>query len=270
MKLANISLCLILLLSVGVSTLADDSTATSPAPDAEKIVVVTSTNAKEVREYKVSSSIKGKLPVPDLKEPLDLDAAVSYKIRHKYSVRDDDGLLALEISMLEGEINTQGEKLSMSPNLYPKLTVLLDQNWRFDGYFGASKEQLTRSLPGFSYSNLIVLFYLYDGDKPHVIGDKWESNVKLPGYGTYKFVTTLKGIEEIDGMKAATVHQDITWIITDADEKQIAAASAAADSSFAIADGKLIKSHIECRVAPVKQEDSANSVNSKIDILLAK
>lgn len=271
MKFAKFALCQILLLSVGVSTFAADSTAPVPSSDTEKVVVTTSINAKEVREYKVAASIKGKMLLPDLKDPLDLDVAVSYKIRHKYSTRDNDGLLPLEISMLEGEITTQGEKLSMSSNLYPKLTVLSDRNWRFDGLFGVSKEQHARGLPGFSYNNLIILFYLYDGEQPHIVGDKWESNIKLPGYGdAYKFTTTLKCIEEIDGMQAASVHQDITWKIMGADDKQLATANATADSSFAIANGKLIKSHIECQVVPVKQEDSANTVNTKIDILLAK
>lgn len=282
MKYIKLALCLMFIFVAGTFAFASDEAAPPAGSDTDKIVVKTSVNAKEMREYKVESTIKGKAPMPDLTEPFNLDVSVLYKLRHSYSNRDSDGLLPLSISMVEGQIASQGEKLSLSSNMYPKIAVLLDRNWRFEGFFGATKEQLSKSIPGINYSNLIILFYLHDGDQPHAVGDKWESKVKLPGYGdTYNFITMITSIDEVDGVKVAKVHQDISWIVNGADEKQLATATAVADSSFAVINGKLIKSHVECQVAfdsinskentaPAQQEASKCSINIKTDISLAK
>jgi len=226
----------------------------------------------EMRDYKVEAAVKGKILMPDSTALTDVDIAVSYKIRHKYTRREGDGLLPLEISLVEGQITTGGQKLAITPMLYPKLTVLLDKQWHISDIFGPSDSQLAQSLPGINYNNLIMLFYVPDIEKPHAIGDKWESTVKLPSYGeTYGFVNTLKSIDTIDGIKAATIHQELTRL-PKPDEKETSTMKAVVDSSFALDSGKLLKSHIESKIKFAgKNKDEADPyTNSTIDISLAK
>lgn len=234
--------------------------------DSNQVVVNTSVQPHEVRDYKVTAVVKGKLPL-ESGQPTDIDAVFSYKIRHRYSRREGDGLLPLEISLLQGEVTAQEQKLALSPDLYPKLTLLIDKSWKITDIFGLPDPQLMRMLPGINYSNLIILFYLPGGNVPRPVGSVWEAMVTLPSLGhTYKFVNTLKDVQTVGNVKAAVVKQEITRVPS-ADESAPITMKASAESVFSLADGKLLKSHVECEVAG-KQGTTQSAANIKIDVEL--
>lgn len=292
MRRCAVALTLLALLAVtGIGAMASDATqpstdATSevtrpetptvPSVDEVQMVTVKNTVApREVREYNVSAVVTGRMLEPGTNQPMDLDTSFAYKIRHRYLVRDTDGLLPLEISVIQGEITSKGQKLTIAPSIYPKLTALLDRSWRVDSIFGISRERLTRSSPGINYGNMIILFYLAGGDEPHTVGSKWNSKIKLPGYGeTYDVTTTLTAVEKIGDAKVATVRQEMAWNVVGLDDKTIATATATVDSSFALENGRLMKSHVECCVVSkaandAKEDAGKNTANIRIDISLA-
>ena len=102
---------------------------------------------REIRDYKVDVGIKGTMPRPDTGESMDVDTSMSFKIRHRYIKRDRDGLLPMEVTMLEGVVTLDGQKITITPSIYPKFTVLLDKNFRIDDVFGYS-ECTPNALPG--------------------------------------------------------------------------------------------------------------------------
>lgn len=251
---------MLVMLVLGQSVYADVTTS-------DQVVVNTSVQPHEVRDYKVTAVVKGKLPL-ESGSPTDIDATFSYKIRHRYLRREGDGLLPLEISLLQGEVIAQEQKLSLAPDLYPKLTLLIDKDWKITDIFGLPDPQLMRMLPGINYSNLIILFYLSGGNVPRSIGSVWEAMVMLPSLGhTYKFVNTLKDVQTIGNIKAAMVKQEITRVPS-ADESAPMSMKASAESVFSLAEGKLLKSHVECEVAG-KQDATQFAANIKIDVELS-
>ncbi len=234
---------------------------------ADQVVVNTSAQPYEVRDYKVTAVVKGKLPL-ESGLPTDIDATFSYKIRHRYLRREGDGLLPLEISLLQGEVSAQEQKLALSPDLYPKLTLLIDKNWKITDIFGLPDTQLIRMLPGINYSNLIILFYLSGGNVPRSVGSVWEAMVTLPSLGhTYKFVNTLKGVQSIGNTKAAVIKQEIIRVPS-ADESAPTAMKASGESVLSLAEGKLLKSHLECEVVG-KQNEAQFAANIKIEVELS-
>ena len=265
-------ICLLLAVTVVLSAAASAEDA-QPAP--EKVVVNTSVGPDEVRNYKIEAVVKGKAIVPDSKEPVDLDAAFFLKVRHKYSRREGDGLLPLDINLVEGRVTVQGQKIEITPSLYPKLTVLIDRDWRVTDIFGMSSARIAQTLPGINYGNHIILFYLPEGRQPHAVGETWQSSVKIPDFGeTYSFANTLKGVELVDGVRAAVVRQEIVRPAKADAQSESTSMKATAESAFALDNGRLLKSHIECQVtfgpgkseSKGRQDQDSSRANIRIDI----
>lgn len=266
--------------------------ATAPEATGQTVTIKKSIPPLETLDYKVDAEVKGKAP-SGAGIPSDINAAFSYKIRHRYGRRESDGVLRLEISLLEGELKMYLEqengppieqKIAITPSLNPKLTVLLDRDWRITDIFGATEAQIAGSLPGINYNNLVMLFSVPDCGKPRRIGETWESVVSLPSYGEhYKFLNTLKATQVVDRANAALVHQEITRI-PKIDTPPTATMKATAETWFGIDTGQLLKSHVECEIvnqqsasasagpdSPASQQDQAPSrANITINILPAR
>ena len=249
----------------------------SLAADQDRFVVATSAEPIETRTYKVVVAIKGKMPAQGSAQPIDLDTVYTLRVRHKYGRRESDGLMPLEISVTDGKLVSSGESLSVTSGMFPKITLLLQRDWRPSGIFGITGTRYEKSIPGINYVNMILLFYLYGGDKPHAVGDKWDAKVKLPSYReTYDFTNTLKAVDRINGVETAAVHQEISWTLSRQSNTPSATVKAAADSSFALANGKLIKSRARSEVLfrdtggneSSGQETKASRANISIDISL--
>jgi len=267
--------------------------ATVPEATGQIVTIKTSAAPRETRDYKVDAVVKGKAP-SGAGVPSDINAAFSYKIRHRYGRREADGTLPLEVSLLEGEVTMylpqqakgppMEQKLAITPSLYPKLTALLDRDWKITDIFGGDESQLAGSLPGINYGNLVMLFSIGDGGKPHTLGDTWEATVALPNYGeSYKFVNTLQKTEVIGSTNAALVRQEITRL-PKTEDAGAATMRATVETAFGIDTGKLLRSHIQCEVintpstpastggtVSVPQQDQAPSrANITIDISPAR
>lgn len=254
-----------------------------PPTDSTKktVTVVTSATSGEVRDYKMDFSVKGKQT-----GTADVSAAATFKIRHSYSRNRGEELLPMEISLQKGQIITQGQALEITPALYPKLTVLLENPWQINDVLGAAGSRFAEGMPGINYGNHIVLFYLIDGDKPHAVGDSWGTKIRLPSLGqAYDVVNTMKGVETIDGIEGAKVTQQITRApqgpgIPHSNMK------CSIQSWFALKNGKLLKSHAECEVElppdetvpsppvgknqPASKAATPEKTTMKIDIALVK
>ena len=264
---------------IGPALAANEAQPASPEP--EKIAVTMSVRPQETREYKVDAVVKGKIVVPDSPELRDVDAAFSLKIRHQYGRRENDGLLPLDISLLEGQFTAQDQKIEITPSLYPKLTVLIDREWRINDIFGLPSAEISQTLPGINYGNHIILFFPLGLAQPRAPGETWEWTVNIPNYGeSYKFANTLKGVEDVNGVKAAVLRQEITRLPKEDVQTAAASMKATAESAFSLSEGKLLKSHVECEVSfPTSKSDAKTTskqdlpsprANIKIDISLVK
>lgn len=236
-------LCVCALVSVsatGIAVRADESP--PPPTSSEKTITIpTQVQPKEVREYKVDFDVKQKRTAGGA-SATGLDAAIFYKIRHSYSRREDDGMLPMEVSLVEGHITAQGQTFQITPSLYPKLTVLLDRDFAISEIFGAAGSRLAQGLPGVNYGNLIMFFYAVGGQQPHKVGESWKTQIKIPSLKeTYDVTNTLKGLETVDGQEAARIAQD--YVRTPASNTKLSA-----ESLFSIKDGRLVKSRIDCEV----------------------
>ncbi len=246
--------------------------------DEGQISIPTSVQPNDVRSYKVLVDIRGKMPVRNSTEPLDLNARYTLTLRHKYGRREGDGLMPLEVSVTEGMLTSNGQNLSVTSSMFPNITYLLQRDWQPSRVFGVRGTRYQNSIPGFNYVNMIVLFYLYGGDTPHAVGEKWNAQAKLPFYNeTYSFTNTLvKAPEKIDSIDCAVVRQELSWAVSGQATTPPASVTATADSSFAIADGKLVKSHAESAIVFKQasagdasgQEPKTSRANISIDISL--
>lgn len=242
-----------------------------PEVFSEKATIKPAVKSFEMREYTVKMNVSGMVPTPDSAEYASLEATLSYKIKHQYGKLDTEGAIPLEISLISGEITTGGQTLQIEPNVYPKLTVLIDKNWQISGIYGANNDA-KQGLPGINYRNIIMLFYPPNLFVPHSIGETWQAKLKLPGIGeTFDFTNTLKSVEGTNNAQRANLHQVITQTQADASVKAIV------DSVFSVADGKLLKSHADCFVQFLssdnndsKKDKPARSANIKIDIALVR
>jgi len=242
------------LLSIGPVSFANSGGEVS---EQKQLCLKTAVAPGEIRDYLIEAVIKGKTPSPDGAEPVDLDTAFRLNVRHRYSRREGDGLLPLEISLVDGrmtvEVEVEGKKqpqtLQITPSIYPRLTVLIDRDWRITDIFGVSADRMSKSFPGIRYDNHIILFYPQGLAEPRAVGEKWESSLKIPALNeTYSFTNTLVGERIIDGIRAAVLRQEITRSAREDVQGVSTSMKAAAESTFAIDGGKLLRSHVDCDV----------------------
>jgi len=277
-----------LLIVLGIAAIGAGLAEEAAAPSKpEGIVVKTIVQPNELREYKVVADLKGNVPNPEGGDLVPIDAQFSFKLKHKYIAGTGEGLMPLEISLTEGAVTADGQKLQVTPELYPKLTVLVDKDWRIRDIYGLSGARIAQALPGINYGNMIVLFFLPDGAAPHAVGDKWESVVSIPNYGeSYAISNTLKAVETIEGMKCAVIRQEIKRSKLDRAAAAGPAMKATAESAFTLEGGRLVRSRVECEVnfelekattdsaakksSPNKQDHTPQRANIKIDISPAK
>jgi hypothetical protein len=245
-------------------------------PPVEKVSIPIRIEPRELRVYDVTVKMRGRMPGEDKAAPVDIDASYLLRIQHQYGRREGDGLLVLEISASKAEATVAGQKLTVLGADFPRITLLLDTSFAIVSAFGIPSAGSDGQALGLNYGNLIVLFFVPDGDKPHAVGESWTSKVKMPGsQDDVNVTTTLKSVGEANGAKTASIHQVWGWF---AQKKQDAASAYSrflVDSTFALDTGKLLKSHADTLVttknpAVYKQEEQQYKVNTKIDISLGK
>lgn len=266
----------LLVVCMGTGVLAEEA-----VQDTAKVLLQPVCSAWSDREYKTDVVVKGKLLAPDTKETMDVDSSLSMNVRHKYTRREDDGLMPLEITVTRGEAvirdkaNDFEQKMEIASSSYPKLTVLLDKSCRPTDIIGIAGTRYAEGMPGLNYGNMIILFVPDMGGQARAVGEKWETRLTIPSsQETYNFVNTLKSVDA--AAKTAVIGQDISW-----KPKNGSAVKAVVESTFSTEDGKLLKSHAECQVtqtatgndkqsAPSRQEVAVNRANISVDIALIK
>lgn len=276
-RLLFLSIIVVLTAVISIPALSAEST-TDNLSSKEQYLIKTSARPNETRDYNITVNIKGKIPSLDSGSlPTDVNSNFTLKARHKYATRDTDKLMALDITLLSGQLDAEGETIPLTSNLYPKLTALLDSNWNITDIFGIAGTRYASGLPGINFSNMIVLYYSLGQAVPHSVGDKWTSKVTIPSCDeTYNFSNTLKSIDTVNGIKAATVQQEITWAPKKRTDIPDCTTKATVLSTFALDTGKLLKTHIECQVTFLSKKQNSNQqeqaplqANTKIDISLA-
>ncbi len=259
--------CALLILVVPWVLAADEPGNADREP--EKITIRSSAKPTETRRYKVTVDIKGKMPVRGSAEPADLDTTYTLHLQHKYGRWDRDGLRPLEIHVTSGEAASGGQRLTVTPTMFPKITVLLKRDWSVSSLFGITGTRYEKSIPGINYVNMVLLFHLLGGDTPHAIGETWTAQTVLPTYNErYKFKNTITSLTNLDGQPAALVHQTITWTPRQEQDVPGSTVQASADSTFAIADGKLLKCKAQSQVLfrASEQDSQTHRANITIEI----
>lgn len=243
----------------------------------ESVTIKKRAAAREVRNYAVNFAVTEPAPA-GVKDAQSLDARFSFKIRHSYGRREGDDMLPLEITLVSGEIVANGQKLEVTPGIYPKVTALMDREWKLSDLFGVASSRRTHGVPGLNYGNLIVLFDWQGGSEGRTIGEKWSTRLRLPSAEeTYFFANTLKSVETIDGVRAAVVRQEITRSSNDPGAVPDPGMKAVAESAFSLENGRLLRSRVDCEVvapadttAGAKPASPGKPITVKIDIAPAK
>lgn len=252
-----VSLTILAIIASAASVGAEEPTPPSDT-NAKTYTIVTSAAASEVRDYSIDFKLAGNQANAAIPS-----ATVSLKIRHLYSRRVGDDLLPMEISLQQGTILTQQQALDITPSLYPRLSVLIDNRWRVADVLGAAGSRFAQGTPGLNYGNLIIVFYLVDGDKPRAVGDTWNTSIKLPSIGQeFSIVNTLRGVETVNGVEAARVSQKIT-LVPKTSANPGSKMTAEAESLFALKNGKLLKSHVECLVEAPPDTTTSSTAGTK-------
>ncbi|MCE5323928.1 hypothetical protein LLG46_11515 [bacterium] len=217
------------------------------ADEAQKVVVNTNIVSGTQRIYDVVLTVKGAT-----------ETVLTMKIRHRYIDRSDDGVMLMEASLEHGTLRSGGQELFVSPSIYPKLTIMLDPGYHIKDIFGSISTGEQSNASCINYSNMIVLFYLPDGDKWHTVGESWESSVSLPTAGeTFNIVNTLKGVETVGAENIAVVDQKISRVSAHSSAVSV-------ESRFRCGDGKLLESHVLCAVPDVVDSKSISQVTMDI------
>jgi len=257
-------LVVVLLLQLRVVACASDTPA-----EGSKVAIKTSFAPREVRDYNIDAVISGKAIPSDSPNPVELNASFHLEVRHRYGRREGDGLLPVEITLLKGNVATDGGKLELAPSLYPKLTVLVDREWRISDIFGMPEERLAESIPGINYANHIILFYLPGAAEPRNLGERWSYTVRIPALReSYEFTNAIIREIEVDGVKAAVVKREIVRLPEASERGPRAKFKATAESTFSIEGGRLLKSHAECEIAFLSNK--TNGTSQQVDSSLSQ
>ncbi|MHB9036033.1 MAG: hypothetical protein ACYC64_05155 [Armatimonadota bacterium] len=256
MRIARFVLGFVVMLVAGFHLPVSASETNGEIVTPQQIVVKTTVPDKTLRRYDVVINVKG---------AQSSDTSLSMKIQHKYLERTSEGLLPVEITLDGGALCSGDQKLAIGSGVYPKLTVLLDSYFRIKDVLGTASLREQAHAPGINYGNMIILFYLPDGDKQHSIGDTWKSKASLPNMSeSFEIVSTLKGIETLDGANVALVDQ----IISREDDPL---SKVSVESRFAVDDGRLLKSRASFSVpASSDKTGSQPKVAVVTDIAIAK
>lgn len=273
-----ISVCLVAALAP-IQARADEPT--QQTGTIERITIPVKIEPGELRVYDVTVKMSGRMPAADKAQPVDFDATYAIQLQHQYGRREADGLLPLEISARKAEATIGGQKLSLLGASFPKLTLLLDRSYRIDSAFGLPDPKSGNNMLGLNYVNLIVLFFVPDGDQPHPIGDDstssgWASKVKMPGAkDKIDVVTSIKSVGVEKGVKTVTVHQVWGWYAQKMADGSPAYTRFTVDSTFEMETGKLLRSHAETLVYAKNpevyaQEQQPYKVSTTVDISLVE
>lgn len=229
----------------------------NPKLAADKVTVKLSAADNELRDYRASVAIKGSMVNPDTKQPMSIDSSMAFKLRHKYIKREGNGFFPMEISLLEGEVTMADQTLRISPSIYPKLTVLLDKEFRVDDILGYGNTA-PGALPGINYGNMAMLFHVPGLNQTRSVGEIWESQVSLPHLKeAYTVKNTLLAVSKPGDVPATvTVRQDYTRVPMPKSTAPIPSMRATVESTFLQENGKMMKSHIDCLVIPVQPQVS--------------
>jgi len=271
-----ISLCFVAVLAPTQAWADEQNSATGTV---EQIAIPVKIEPGELRVYDVAVKMTGRMPGGDKQQPADFDATYAIQVQHQYGRREADGLLPLEISARKAEATVGGQKLTLLGASFPKLTLLLDKSHRIDSAFGLPDPRSGNQMLGLNYVNLIVLFFVPDGDQPHPVGDSsagsgWASKVKMPGAkDKIDVVTNIVSTGQEKGVKTVRVHQVWGWYVQKMADGSPAYTRFTVDSTFELDTGKLLRSHAETLVYAKNpevytQEQQPYKVNTKIDISL--
>lgn len=229
----------------GMAFAADKPVAS--ALKAGQICITSSASENETRGYMVNVTISGKMNNPYANHPMDIHSAMVFKVQNKYTKKSSKGLTPMEMTLLEGTVTMDGQKLTISPSIYPKLTVLLDKDFMISDIYGAGASS-PGSLPGINYNNVSMLFHPIGLNVPRAVGDTWETKILLPSLQeAYQVKSELKPMP-VNDANAVAITQNITRVPYSDAEKTVPAMSARVQSEFSKADGKLIKATVDCTI----------------------
>ncbi len=244
------------------------------APGSAKVSIKFAFVPREVRDYKIDAVITGRVyeSASELGKPVDFKAAFNLVVRHRYGRREADGLLPVEISLLKGNASADGSTLELAPMLYPRLTVLIDREWQITDIFGMPKERMMETLPGINYANHIILFYIPGADEQRSPGEKWSYTLKIPGLSeSYEFTNHVLREEIVDGIRAVVIRQEIARkLYSIQEDARKANFKGVAESAFAVNNGRLLKSHVECEISVHSANSATLSKNTQTSPALSQ
>lgn len=247
---------------IGLSCLA--FAADKPAVPTAKpgqVCITSSASENEKRTYELNVTITGKMTNPYANQPMDIHTAMLFKIQNKYTKKSSGGLTPMEMTLIDGTVTMDGQKLAISPSIYPKLTVLLDKDFAISDIFGAGASA-PGALPGINYNNVSMLFHPIVMNIPRSIGDKWDSKISLPSLKeAYEITNELKPFPE-DDAKSVVISQNIKRVAYSASDSSVPVMSAIVRSVYSKADGKLIKSSVDCTINTTAKTQSNPNIKT--------
>ena len=238
-----------MLLLIAIGPLRGFADAPPEPAEAKNVTISMSVKPNEARNYNLSVQLKGKTASESSAEPISIDATYTMKMQLKFGQREGDGLLPLDIIASDARATIDGQQFTMPTAEFPRLTLLIDKDWKVNSAFGIARTRYAERSPGLNYANLILLYLIPDIDKPHALDEPQKAKVKLPGFADECSVTTVyKSVENKKGVEVVNVHQDYVWTGQKLDDGVVVDSTASVDSVIAVDGGKLISAHAESKV----------------------
>ncbi|NLN78474.1 MAG: hypothetical protein GX141_06120 [Armatimonadetes bacterium] len=269
MRTIRYMVLLIILAPLGVA--ADVPANAERQSGAEKIAIAMKIQSDEVRTYDLSVHLRGKSSKSER-----IEATFKMKMQHKFGRREGDLLLPLEVVTSEAQATIGDQQFAMPSGEFPRLTFLIDNDWKVDSAYGIARTRYADRYPGLNYANLIMLFLIPDIEKPHAVGQDRPTTIKLPGFSDEcKVATTYKSIETVKGSKVLNVHQEYTWTGQKLEDGIVVDSKAEVDSVLTIETGKLLSAKATSRVTfrktdAAKKDDLPEQADTVITLKLVE
>lgn len=232
---------------------------------AQSVNLASSLKQGDISRYTAKVQVAGKAILPGTTEPTPIDVAFDLTILHTVGTVSKDGTTQLDISSEGVSALMAGQKIELSKDFFPKLTVLIDKNG--DIIQLVSSDPMGIKLPGLNYRNLILLFRTYAPATALTVGSTWQKLATLaPEPEKYDLKYTLQAFEDVNGVKTAKIRTDFG---VQSPAIPAGAAKGFALTNFSIDGGTLIKSHAEMTIK-VPGKDPSSDANTTIKVDIAK
>lgn len=198
----------------------------------------------DASHYNIRVQMTGKSKFPGETQAVPIDTVLSMGVGLTVGTASNDGAYPVFITSDAATATVGGQPVALTPDLFPKLTVLMDKVGAITGIFPPDANRAKQ--PGINYRNFILLFNpnAPAGDiKP---GATWKKTVTVGSAAQkYDMSYKLESIEKIGETPTAKVKADLVLVPAPGSGSS---AKGVVTSNYSLDGARLLKSHAEITV----------------------